>query len=110
MRGSVPWFALAALGALLPYGVFWPFLRAEGIDLSALWAQVSASPGSLFFAMDVLVSALVLALWILSDRRPVSRPQRIACLLGLGLVKMSFALPLFLGFRAQTELTGGAAP
>lgn len=110
MRGSVPWFALAALGALLPYGVFWPFLRAEGIDLPALWAQVSASPGSQFFAMDVLVSALVLALWILRDRRPVSRPQRITCLLGLGLVGVSFALPLFLGFRAQTQEKGVAAP
>ncbi len=110
MRGSVPWFALAALGALLPYGVFWPFLQAEGVDLLALWAQVSASPGSQFFAMDVLVSALVLALWILSDPRPVSRSRRLACLLGLGLVGVSFALPLFLGFRAQTQEKGGAAP
>ena len=110
MRGSVPWFALAALGALLPYGVFWPFLQAEGVDLPALWAQVSASPGSQFFAMDVLVSALALALWIRRERKPVSRPQRIACLLGLGLVGVSFALPLFLGFRAQIEEKGVGAP
>ena len=109
MRGSSLWFSLAALGALLPHGVFWPFLQAEGGDFPALWGQVMASPGSQFFAMDVLVSGLVLALWIVSDRQPVTRSRRFACLVGLGTIEVSFALPLFLAFRAEAADQGEVA-
>lgn len=58
--------------------------------------------------MDVLFSALVLALWIISDRSGVSKRQRGVCLFGLGTVGVSFALPLFLGFRAQGAGEGDA--
>ena len=36
--------------------------------------------------MDVLVSGLVLALWIVSDRQPVTRSRRFACSVGLGTI------------------------
>ena len=49
VRGSSLWFSLAALGALLPYGVFSaPFLQAEGGNFPALWGQVTASPDRSF--------------------------------------------------------------
>lgn len=86
-----------------------PFLQAEGGDPPAPLGQVTASPGSQFFAIDVLVSGLVHALWIVSGRRPVTKTRRFACLVGLGTVGVSFALSLFLAFCAEAAGQGEVA-
>lgn len=91
---------LAVLGALLPLWFFAAFLLEHGWDVPRFFNELFANHISAFFAMDVLVSALVLAVFVLVEARRLQRPGMAWCLLGL-CVGVSFALPLFLFVRER---------
>jgi hypothetical protein len=55
------------------------------------------------FAIDVLVSALVLFVFIAIDRPPVPVRQRVAVVVGTCLVGVSFGLPLYLLLRERVR-------
>ena len=92
---------LGVLGTVLPYWQFLPFVRESGLDLQLFVAQMFANPVSGFFALDVVVSSLVL--WVLvaveGRRAGVKRLWApIAANLGVG---VSLGLPLFLYLRER---------
>ena len=56
-----------AIGLLLPYGVFVPWLLDNGLDVALLVAQATETGISAFAWLDVAVSAVVLAVFIWAD-------------------------------------------
>ncbi len=91
----------AILGTVLPLSQFLPFVAANGLDLSLFTRQLFQTHVSGFFAMDVLVSSLVLWVFVFSEGR--RRGMRnlwvyVVCNLVVG---VSLALPLFLFFRER---------
>jgi hypothetical protein len=103
------WIYLVAaiLGTVLPLSQFLPFLAANGLDMSLFMQQLFQTPVSGFFAMDVLVSSLVLWVFVFSEgrRRGMSNLWLyVVCNLIVG---VSLALPLFLFFRERRVTASG---
>lgn len=98
---------LAGIGILLPYSRLIPFLRANGMDMVGLFRAFFTSGHAVaFFALDLLVTAVVASVFIILE----GRRRRIAlwwtALAGLLLVGVSFALPWFLYLRERTAAAG----
>ncbi len=101
MKPKGIYLGLCVAGTLLPYSQFLPFLREGGLDFRLFVEQLFANRISAFFAMDVIVSAVVL--WVLvqvEGRRAGVRHlwAPIAASLAIG---VSLGLPLFLYQREK---------
>jgi hypothetical protein len=92
---------LALVGTVLPYSALVPFLRRHGLDLRLLVEQLFANRISTFFALDVIVSSLVVILLVLVERRRLALRHWWAPLLAVFTVGVSLALPLFLWLRER---------
>ncbi|WP_066098763.1 DUF2834 domain-containing protein [Xanthomonas massiliensis] len=103
---------LCVLGTLLPLAGFLPWPLAHGLDLPLLVRQAAAEPVARFAWLDVGVSALALAAFVLAEGRRLGMVRPWLALLGLG-VGVSLALPLFLLLRQwhlETRGRRGAVP
>ena len=69
MKRRHRYLALAILGILLPYWQFVPWLFEHGLDLSLFFRELFANRIGAFFAMDVLVSATVLIIFVQVEGR-----------------------------------------
>lgn len=90
---------LAVAGFALPYYFFVSFLLANGLDLRLLFDQLFASDISTFFAVDVIISAVVLLVFVRRESQRCRMRNWWAYALATLVVGPSFALPLFLTFR-----------
>lgn len=95
------YFALAALGAIIPYIFFSNFLLAEGANLTEFTRQLFANSPSSGFSADLLITSL--AFWVWSFREATQQRMKnwwlyVVINLGIGL---SCAFPLFLLFRQR---------
>lgn len=91
----------AIVGTVFPISQFVPFLTTHGLDLALFVRQLFANHVSAFFAMDVLVSSLVLWLFVFTEGRRQRMKHLwlyVLCNLTIG---VSLALPLFLFFRER---------
>ena len=88
---------LAALGALVPYAALGVFVSQHGPDVGLLLRQVFATPGSTFFALDVVVSAVALLVALAIDWQQVEKPWLVVT--ATVLVGPSCGLPLWLALR-----------
>jgi hypothetical protein len=90
------------LGLLLPYSQFVPWLLEHGLNVALFGRELFANRISAFFAMDVIVSAIVL-IWFIQDE---GKRLRVRLLwlptVGTLVVGVSFGLPLFLFLRQMT--------
>jgi hypothetical protein len=90
---------LAIVGFVLPYYFFASFLIANGLNVPLLFSQLFANNISTFFAVDLIVSAIVFWAFLYreSQRYHMGHPWvYIVATLAIG---PSFSLPLFLYFR-----------
>lgn len=95
-------FLIAAiLGTVLPLSYLIPFLAANGFDLPLLFKQLFQNNVSAFFGVDVMVSALTLALLVYSEGRRRGMKNLWVYVLCTLLVGVSLGLPLFLFFRER---------
>ncbi len=96
------YLSLCILGVVLPYAAFSPWLVEHGLALFLLVQQTTASPVAAFAWADVLVSAATLLLFMAHQRR--IRPVRHAwmAVVGLLVVGVSLALPLYLYLRERS--------
>jgi hypothetical protein len=99
MRPKPAYLALCIAGTLLPYSQFIPFLREHGLDLRLSLEQLFANRISGFFAMDVIVSSLVLWLFVFADGRRYRVRHLWAPIAASLAVGVSLGLPLFLYLR-----------
>ena len=94
------WYlGLCGLGTLLPYSQFVPFLHDHGLDLRLFFEELFANRISSFFAMDVIVSSIVLWAFVLIEGRRNAIKNLWAPLAANLLVGVSLGLPLFLYMR-----------
>jgi Terpene cyclase DEP1 len=92
---------LAILGAVLPLRYFFRFLFNEGPNASLFFQQLFQTDVSAIFAMDVMVSAVALWVFVLIEGRRRRMKFLWVYIVGTMLVGVSFALPLFLFFRER---------
>lgn len=99
MRLRPGYLALCIAGTLLPYSQFISFLREHGLDLRLFLEQLFANRISGFFAMDVIVSSLVLWLFVFTDGRRYGVRHLWAPIVANLAVGVSLGRPLFLYLR-----------
>src|SRR5262245_50788627 len=103
-------YLIAALvGTVLPLWFFIPFLMDHGLDAQLVTSQLFANQISSGFAMDILVSALILWLFVLVEGRRLLMRQLWIYVICTLLVGVSLAFPLFLFFR-QRQIESEQAP
>ena len=87
------------LGLVLPYSQFVPWLLEHGLNVTLLFRELFANRISAFFAMDVIVSAIVLIWFIQSEGKRLRVRFLWLPTVGTLVVGVSFGLPLFLFLR-----------
>jgi Terpene cyclase DEP1 len=102
------YLGLCVIGIVLPYWQFAPWLLEHGPDLRLFFHELIANRISGFFAMDVIISAVVLLLFIQSEGKRLRMCLLWLPSIGTLIVGVSFGLPLFLYLR-QVKLDGASA-
>jgi hypothetical protein len=102
------YLGLCVLGAILPYSQLLPWIVAHGLDFPLLLQELFSTRVSGFFGLDVIVSAIVLVIFVLSegcrlDVSPLWLPVVATLLVGV-----SLGFPLFLYMR-QRKLDSSSA-
>ena len=90
------------LGLVLPFSQFVPWLLEHGLNVTLLFCELFANRISAFFAMDVIVSAIVLICFIQSEGKRLRVRFLWLPTVGTLIVGVSFAFPLFLFLRQLT--------
>jgi len=67
MKARYFYLILCVLGIVLPYSQLVPWLLEHGLNVTLFFRELLASRISAFFAMDVIVSAIVLICFIQSE-------------------------------------------
>ena len=99
MTAKTRYLILGILGLVLPYWQFIPWVAAHGLDMRLFAQQLFASRIGGFFAMDVLVSAVVLFVFIGRESSRLGGRGWWLPRLAVILVGVSLGLPLFLYMR-----------
>lgn len=86
---------LAIFGLVIPYYFLISFFMHNGLDLPLLINQIFQTNGSTFFAVDVVISAIVLLIYILNENKKGKIRFSWIAILGTFTVGVSFGLPLF---------------
>ena len=94
---------LCVVGTVLPYSQLIPFLNANGLNIPLLVDQMFANRVAGFFALDVIVSSIVLWVLVFTDGRRNGMKHLWAPIVANLAVGVSLGLPLFLYMR-ETQL------
>ena len=90
---------LALVGWIVPYYFFVSFLSENGLNLQLLLDQLFANQISTFFAVDLVITAIVFWLFLYSESQRLKMANWWTYIAATLVVGPSFALPLFLYFR-----------
>ena len=94
------YLVFAVLGLILPYWQFVPWVvEHHGVNMAIFLRELFANRISAFFAMDVVVAAVVLILFIQAEGKRLGMRLLWLPTLGTLLVGVSFGLPVFLYLR-----------
>ena len=107
MRLRHGYLALCILGFALPYWKLVPWMLDHGLNLALLFQELFATRIGAFFGLDVVVSAIVLLTFIVTEGRRLSLAFLWLPILATLLVGVSLGLPLFLYLR-QRQLDAAA--
>lgn len=110
MKPKHLYLLLCIAGTAIPYAAFVPWLVAHGLNLRLFVQEVLVNRISVFFALDVVMSAIAIVAFAGVERRRMQLRSRWALLPALLLVGVSLALPLLLYLResARDESSGQA--
>jgi hypothetical protein len=102
MKARHVYLILAVFGFVIPYSQFVPWLVEHGLNVGLFFRELLANRISMFFSMDVIISALVLLGFIQSEGKRLR--VRLLWLPSIGtlVVGVSFGFPLFLFLRQLT--------
>ena len=87
------------LGLLLPYSQFVPWLFEHGVNVTLFFYELFANRISAFFAIDVIISAIVLIWFIQTEGKRLRVRFLWLPTLGTLVAGVSFGFPLFLFLR-----------
>ena len=102
------YLALGVLGLLIPNAPFYPWLAEHGLDARMFVSDLFANGVSAFFGLDVILSAIVVALFVMVEGRRIGLRRLWIPIAAVCLVGVSLGLPLFLYFR-QAHLDRASA-
>jgi len=108
MKLKTVYLVLCVLGAALPLWQLAPWVAANGLDVPLLFRQLFANHVSAFFGLDVIVSAVVLAVFVWGEGSRVRVRMRWLAIVATLAVGVSLGFPLFLYMR-ERELGRRAA-
>ncbi len=98
------YLAFAVIGLVLPYSQFVPWIMEHhALNMPLFIRDLFANRISTFFAMDVIVSAVVLISFIQSEGKRLGMRALWLPIVGVLLVGVSLGLPLFL-YQRQLQL------
>lgn len=97
------YLGLCVLGLAVPNAAFWPWLAAHGFAPRQFISDLFSNGISTFFGLDVLLTALVLLVFVVSEGRRLGMRHRWISVAAACLVGVSLALPLFL-YQRQLRL------
>jgi hypothetical protein len=101
MRLRHLYLVLCVVGAVLPYSQLIPWIATHGLDFPLFFQELLSTGISGFFAWDVIVSAVVLVAFVLSEGRRLELSHLWLPILATLLVGVSLGLPLFLYLRQR---------
>jgi hypothetical protein len=110
MKRKTIYLALCVLGVALPYWQFVPWVAANGLNMPLFFQQMAVNHISSMFVMDVLVSAVVLLVFVRSERARLGPVERWLPLVAVLTVGVSLGLPLFLYLRERNLEQDAAHP
>lgn len=101
MASRTAWLflSLAVLGTVVPLAAFAPFVVSNGLSTTLFMDALWQTPVSRFFALDVLISAFTLFLFVYLEGRRLRMTSLWVYVVCTLLVGVSLGLPLFLFFR-----------
>ena len=101
MKRKTIYLILCALGAIIPYTKFVPWLAHNGLNWRLFLGQMVANDIASFFALDVVMSAVVVLLFSRLEGRQTRIGNRWLVPVALITVGVSLGLPLFLYLRER---------
>jgi len=107
MKLKTAYLILCALGVLLPYWQFAPWLIEHGLDLPLFFGQLFENRVGAFFGMDVFVSAAALLVFAVSERKRMGVRAVWPVALAVLAVGVSLGLPLLLSLRERRRERAG---
>ena len=107
---KIKYVVLCVLGAALPYWFFVPWVAKNGLNMNLFFHELFASRIGGFFAMDVLVSAIVLIGFIFNESATLGLRSQWLPVIATLTVGVSLGLPLFLGLRESALAQRGGKP
>jgi hypothetical protein len=107
MKSKTIYLLLCVVGTILPYSQFVPWLLEHGLNLRLFVDELLFNRISTFFALDVIVSAIVLIGFMRVENSRNKVRRRWLPILAVLTVGVSLAFPLFLYLR-ELELEQGA--
>jgi Protein of unknown function DUF2834 len=102
MKTRYVYLICCVLGLILPYSQFVPWIFEHGLNLTLFFRELFANRISAFFAMDVILSAIVLILFVQNEGKRLQVRRLWLPILGTLVVGVSFGFPLFLFLRQMT--------
>ena len=101
MKPKTVYLLLCIVGFAAPYAAFLPWLAEHGLNGHLFFQHLFANRISAFFALDVVVSAVVLLRFSALESRRLRLHSRWMVLAATLLVGVSLGLPLFLYLRER---------
>jgi ABC-type glycerol-3-phosphate transport system permease component len=101
MKSKTVYLFLCVLGFVAPYAAFLPWLAEHGPNGRLFLQHLAANRISTFFALDVVVSAVVLLCFAAVESSRLRLRGRWIIILATLLVGVSLGLPLFLYLRER---------
>jgi len=102
MKARHVYLVCCVFGLILPYSQFVPWLSEHGLNLTLFVRELFANRISAFFAIDVVLSAIVLLWFIHSESKRLRVRFLWLPVVGTLVVGVSFGFPLFLFLREMT--------
>jgi hypothetical protein len=93
--------AFCVPGALLPWWQFLPWVAEHGFNVRLFFRALFWNGVSGAFALDLIITALVVCCFVLIEGRRVGVRYLWAPIFGTLIICVSFGLPLFLYLREQ---------
>jgi len=99
----------AIVGGVVPFTQFAPWIAEHGLDVPLLFAELFSTRIGAFFGLDVLLSAVVLIVFIVSDKAKSDAKEMWIPIAATCLIGVSCGLPLFLWMRERRVAAGHVA-
>ncbi len=99
MKPRTIYLALCVFGAVLPYSQFLLWLSEHGFDAGLFVRQLFVNRISSFFAIDLIISAIALLVFVRVESARLAIPRRWLPAMATVAVGVSLGLPLFLYMR-----------